>query len=91
MLMKSRLESIGEEVIGQRMAEGKARGKAEGRAEGKAEGKAEALVSLLVKRFGALGPSFRKRIRGATLAAIERWLDRAVDAPNVSSVFGRTR
>ena len=97
--MKTNVETWGRdwkaELQAEARAEGETQGRTEGRAKGmavgKAQGKAEALVSLLVKRFGALGPSFRKKIRGARLATVERWFDRAIDAPNVSSVFGRTR
>jgi hypothetical protein len=60
-------------------------------AEGKAEGKAEALISLLAGRFGAVAPSWRKRIRGAKLATLERWLKRAIDAPDLPSVFNSPR
>jgi hypothetical protein len=56
-------------------------------AEGKAEGKAEALLCLLVERFGAVAPSWRKRIRGAKLATLDRWFKRAIVARDVSSVF----
>jgi hypothetical protein len=60
-------------------------------AEGEAKGKAEALVCLLVSRFGALPLSFRKRIREAKLASIERWFNRALDAHDLPSVFDRSR
>jgi Putative transposase, YhgA-like len=60
-------------------------------AEGLAKGKAEALVCLLISRFGPLPPSFRKRIRGAKLASIERWFNRALDAHDLSSVFNSSR
>jgi hypothetical protein len=60
-------------------------------AKGLARGKAEALVRLLISRFGALPPSIRKRIRGAKLASIERWFNRALDAHDLPSVFDRPR
>jgi hypothetical protein len=101
--MKSNLATIGEVWREQSLAEGRAagrvegmaagkavgrvEGRAKGRAEGKAEGKAEALESLLVKRFGPLTRPCRKRIQSAKLATIERWLDLAIDAPKLSSVF----
>jgi hypothetical protein len=56
-------------------------------AEGKAEGKAEALLCLLVERFGPVAPPWRKRIRGAKLATLDRWFKRAIVARDVSSVF----
>ncbi|MBS0420664.1 MAG: Rpn family recombination-promoting nuclease/putative transposase [Proteobacteria bacterium] len=64
---------------------------AKGVAKGKAEGKAEALVALLTGRFGRLAPSWRKRIRVAKLATLERWFKRAIDAPDLPSVFTAKR
>jgi Putative transposase, YhgA-like len=61
------------------------------RAEGKAEGKAEALISLLAVRFGTVAPSWRKRIRGAKLVTLERWLKRAIVATDLPSVFNPPR
>ena len=69
------------------LARGKAEGKVQGLAEGKAEGKAEALLCLLVERFGAVAPPWRKRIRGANLATLDRWFKRAIAARDLSSVF----
>ena len=68
-----------------------AEGKAEGIAEGKTKGKAEALICLLAERFGAVAPSWRKRIRGAKLATLERWFKRAIVAPDLRSVFNPPR
>jgi hypothetical protein len=68
-----------------------AEGKAEGLAEGEAKGKAEALVCLLAERFGAVAPSWQKRIRGAKLATLERWFKRAIVAPDLPSVFNLQR
>src|SRR6201999_4101579 len=73
------------------LAEGKAIGLAEGEAKGLTRGKAEALLGLLVSRFGTVPASFRKRIRGAKLASIEGWFNRALDAHALPSVFGRSR
>jgi hypothetical protein len=64
---------------------------AEGEARGKAEGKAEALVCLLAERFGEVGPSWEKRIRGAELVTLERWFKRAIVAPDLPSVFDSPR
>jgi hypothetical protein len=60
-------------------------------AEGKAEGKAETLISLLAERFGAVAPSYQKRIRGAKLVTLERWLKRVIVAPDLPSVFSPPR
>jgi hypothetical protein len=64
-----------------------AEGEAKGRAEGEAKGKAEALIYLLAERFGAVAPSWQKRIRGAKLVTLERWFKRAIAAPDLPSVF----
>ena len=66
-----------------------AEGEAKGQAKGKAEGKAEALICLLAERFGAVAPSWQKRIRGAKLATLERWFKRAIVAPDLPSVFNQ--
>ena len=68
-----------------------AEGKAEGLAEGEAKGKGEALICLLAERFGAVAPSWQKRIRGARLVTLERWLKRAIVAPDLPSVFNPPR
>jgi hypothetical protein len=60
-------------------------------AEGVAKGKAEALICLLAARFGAVAPFRQKRIRGARLATLERWFKRAIDAPDLRSVFNPPR
>ena len=72
-------------------AEFAALGRAEGRAEGKAEALAEALISLLVRRFGAVDPSWQTRIHGAELVTLECWFDRAIDAPDLPSIFDPPR
>lgn len=80
-------------------AEGKARGVAQGVAQGIAQGMVEgtvkatagALISLLEGRFGAVAPSWQKRIRKAELATLKRWFKRAIDAPDLPSVFNSPR
>jgi hypothetical protein len=64
---------------------------AEGEAKGQAKGKAEALICLLAERFGAVAPSWQKRIRGAKLVTLERWFKRAIVAPDLLSVFNPPR
>jgi hypothetical protein len=89
--MKSNLATIGQRWKQEAMAHGRAEGRAEGKAEGRIEGKAEALVCLLVARFGALTPSLRTRIHRAKPPTLERWLKRVLVAPDLPSVFGRSR
>jgi hypothetical protein len=64
-----------------------AKGLAEGRVEGRAEGEAIALSRLLEKRFGALPTALRQRVFAADLASIETWFERAIDGPDLESVF----
>ncbi|MDB6101440.1 MAG: hypothetical protein JWO52_1439 [Gammaproteobacteria bacterium] len=64
---------------------------AEGEAKGEAKGQAEALIRLLAERFGAVAPSWQKRIRGAKLVTLERWFKRAIVAPDLPSVFNPPR
>jgi len=53
----------------------------------KLEGEAAVLVRLLTPRFGRLDDATRSRIRGASLAQLERWTDRILDAPTLTAVF----
>jgi hypothetical protein len=89
--MKSNLAATFKAFKKHCLAEGEAIGLAKGEAKGLARGKAEALMRLLVSRFGTVPLSFRKRIRGAKLASIERWLSRALDAHDLPSVFDQSR
>ena len=66
---------------------GKAEGIAEGIAEGEARGGAKILGRLLEKRFGALPQSIQQQIAAADVVSIEAWFDRALDAPDLRSVF----
>jgi hypothetical protein len=69
-------------------AEGRAEGRVQGRTEGRAEGEAKVLVRLIEKRFGGVPPQLRERILAADLAALEEWVERVLDAPDLQSVFG---
>ncbi|MFA5630987.1 MAG: Rpn family recombination-promoting nuclease/putative transposase [Porticoccaceae bacterium] len=64
------------------------KGRQEGRKEGLQQGEAMALRRLLGKRFGDLPPALTERIDKASLAQIEAWFDRAIDAPSLDAVFG---
>ena len=63
------------------------KGKAEGRVEGKAEGSARILARLLERRFGHLPVTLQQRLFTADVAAIESGAERALDAPDLQSVF----
>ena len=64
-----------------------AEGEAKGRAEGEVAGEAKALIRLLEKRFGVVPSHLRERISGADAASIEAWIDRAVEASDMPSIF----
>jgi predicted transposase/invertase (TIGR01784 family) len=68
-------------------AEGKAEGRAEGKAEGEAQGEAKVLTRVLERRFGTLPAAVRQRIFAADVVAIEAWVERAFDAPDLQSIF----
>ncbi|MBS0421329.1 MAG: Rpn family recombination-promoting nuclease/putative transposase [Proteobacteria bacterium] len=76
-------------AVGQAEGElkGRAVGQAEGEIKGRAAGQATALVRLLIKRFGPLDPARLDQIHSADPATVERWFDRAVDAPDLHAVF----
>jgi hypothetical protein len=63
------------------------KGKAEGIVEGEARGGAKMLRRLLERRFGALPQSIQQQIATADVVSIEAWVDRALDAPDLRSVF----
>jgi flagellar biosynthesis/type III secretory pathway protein FliH len=64
------------------------KGKAEGKAEGEAKGQAKTLTRFLEKRFGIIPITVRQRIFSADAGTIDIWVERAVDAPDLQSVFG---
>jgi hypothetical protein len=55
--------------------------------QGRAEGEARALVRLLEKRFGPIPPSLHERIFASDVTSIEAWIDRAIEARELLSVF----
>ena len=57
------------------------------RAEGRAEGRAETLLQLLAARFGAVTTTTTNRVRSASLADLERWTLRVLDARTIADVF----
>ena len=54
---------------------------------GRREGERAALVRLLERRFGALPAALSARVAGADEQALERWLDRVLDATSLDDVF----
>jgi Putative transposase, YhgA-like/Domain of unknown function (DUF4351) len=54
---------------------------------GEARGQGRALLRLLEKRFGTISSRLRERITSADVASIEAWFERALDVPDLNSVF----
>lgn len=68
-------------------SEGVADGRQFGRQEGRLEGKAFALQKLLRKRFTQIPPEIQQRIAQADSAQRDIWLDRVLQAQQISDVF----
>jgi len=66
---------------------GMQQGMQQGLEQGRLEGKIEGLERLLIKRFGPLDEATHKRLEIATLAQLDRWTDRILDASTVDAVF----
>ncbi len=61
----------------------------EGWKKGLTEGRAQGLTRLLERRFGTLPDGLQARLRSADLGDLETWFDAAIDADNLTEVFGR--
>lgn len=59
----------------------------EGRQEGRQEGAAELLEKQLVRRFGALPASVRRKLAGASEEQLAEWGAAVLDAPSLRQVF----
>jgi predicted transposase YdaD len=67
--------------------ESKAVGKAEGKAEGHVEGAAQLLQTLLRRRFGKVPATVAARIAAGSLADLDRWAERVLEARTLGEVF----
>ena len=66
-------------------AQGLAEGEAKGREEGEAKGRAEALLRLVERRRVIVPEEAERRIRAATVADLDRWLDAVLDATDLTA------
>ena len=87
VMLADRLEQSALAYIAEGELKGELKGKQEGRQEGRQEGEMLALQRLLSKRFGALPPDITHLISNASMESIERWLDRIIDAQQLSDIF----
>ena len=62
-------------------------GHQKGRQEGRQEGEVALLMRLLVKRFGNVSESIESRLTQATIADLELWADRILEAKTLTDVF----
>jgi predicted transposase/invertase (TIGR01784 family) len=62
-------------------------GHQKGRQEGRQEGEVALLMRLLVKRFGNVSESIESRLTQATIADLELWGDRILEAKTLTDVF----
>jgi hypothetical protein len=68
--------------------QGRLEGRQEGRLEGRQEGQAHSLIKLLTGRFKRPVPApALARIRSASVAELESWLDRAIEAETLDDVL----
>jgi hypothetical protein len=83
----STAEKLRNEGIAKGKAEGLSEGLAKGKLEGKLEGKAETLLRQLTRRFGAPPAPLLTRVHAASLADLDLWTDRILDAKTLADVF----
>ncbi|MDO8348670.1 MAG: Rpn family recombination-promoting nuclease/putative transposase [Planctomycetota bacterium] len=67
--------------------EGQAKGEALGEARGEARGRIKTVLRLLDRRFGNLPDPIVQRVAAATLAELDLWTDRILDARTIDEVF----
>lgn len=84
---KQIMTRFGKKHFDEGVAKGLHEGRQEGRQEGRTEGQASALARLLEKRFGAVPSRARERILSADLTSLQTWFERAIDAPDLQSIF----
>lgn len=68
--------------------QGRAEGQVEGRIEGRASGRIELLLRQLTRRFGNLPPAVHGHLEQASLAELDTYAERILDAATLEDVFG---
>ncbi|QEP42910.1 DUF4351 domain-containing protein [Ectothiorhodospiraceae bacterium BW-2] len=74
-------------VLAERVIEWTEEWKLQGMELGQLKGEAAVLERQLRKRFGELPDELRNRLHSATLAELECWTDRVLDAPTLEQVL----
>ncbi|MBX3464325.1 MAG: Rpn family recombination-promoting nuclease/putative transposase [Planctomycetes bacterium] len=67
--------------------EGRNEGHEKGRTEGRTEGRADALLRQIGRRFGPPADDVVARVRTASLADLDRWTDRILDARTLAELL----
>lgn len=84
---KQMLSIAAREWLDQGRREGRDEGRREGRDVGRREGEVRALLRVLERRFGSVPHECEEAIGKASIAQIELWLDRAIEARSMSEVL----
>ena len=69
------------------LSEGRSEGLSQGLSQGRLEGEVTVLARQLARRFGPLDEQTNARLKSATLAQLETWADRILDAKTLQAVF----
>jgi flagellar biosynthesis/type III secretory pathway protein FliH len=86
--MRTMAEVLRERGHQQGLAEGEARGEAKGLVKGEAKGLARALLRLLASKGVQVDDTAYQRIQSCMdMTTLERWLDRALSATQISEVL----
>ena len=71
--------------------QGKQQGMKEGMEQGRVEGERAVLERLLRRRFGLLSPEVAEKLGQASVADLESWAEKVLEAPTLDDVFGSSR
>jgi hypothetical protein len=87
-MLAERIEGWFEEATRKGVLQGIQQGKQEGLQEGMQQGEGLLLRRQLQRRFGVLPETIDTRLSQASLAQLETWGDRVLDAKSLNEVFG---
>jgi predicted transposase/invertase (TIGR01784 family) len=76
-----------QDILQEGLQEGLQMGRQEGLQMGRQEGEVALLMRLLVKRFGNVSESIQSRLTQASIADLERWGDRILEAKTLTDIF----